>query len=115
MAAPRKRNASSFSPSVEPKVEEEKIEEFLEEVAAEMFETISLIEKEHEPEEPAPPATISTPVTFQSITPVEDEGPRFIDTPPKQVEEVKKPSEPLTHPPKRHPRNIPRFSRHRKP
>ncbi len=72
-------------------------------------------------EMPAPvPPPAPMPVVIESIVPTEDVGPRFVEKP---VEEVKQESTPetgrssapiLLHPPKRHPRNIPKYSRHKK-
>jgi hypothetical protein len=122
MAPPRKRNASSFTPPSKAKVEEAKVEELLDEVATEMFETISHIEEEPEVETPVEPTPAPIPVVIDSIVPTEDAGPRFVEEPAPKVEAVKPkapaPQEPttvpqLTYPPKRHPRNIPKYSRYK--
>ncbi len=80
------------------------VEEFLDESATEMFETISRTEKEAE----AP-----LPVILPEITPTEDVGPRFVEEPPTSTPKVATPpaTPHLQPPPKRHPRNVPKFSR----
>jgi hypothetical protein len=61
------------------------------------------------------------PVVIESIVPTEDAGPRFVEKPVEVVKQEPAPeivssSAPvLPHPPKRHPRNIPKYSRHKKP
>jgi hypothetical protein len=100
MANPRRRT-SGFNTEPEAKdeitlelvsEEETKVEELLEEVATEMFETIS-----HKEEK----AVEEKPYVAPSITPTPDAGPRFL---PKEEQPVA---------PRRHPRNIPKFSRHK--
>ena len=80
------------------------VEEFLDESAREMFETIS--QTEDEPEAPLP-------VVLPEITPTEDVGPRFTEEPPAPSPQVVTPpaTPQLQPPPKRHPRNVPKFSR----
>jgi hypothetical protein len=116
MATPRKRSPG-FTKPAEEVTEEVKVEELLEEVATEMFETI--LQKEEEvKEEPTPQPKVSAPVVIESIIPVEDAGPRFVDVEPEkepeQAVKVTSPTPPRTprnvHPPKRHPRNIPKFT-----
>jgi hypothetical protein len=54
---------------------------------------------------------------LESITPVEDAGPRFVEKKQEEVVEVPETPTPVSvmvHPPKRNPRNIPRFSRYKK-
>ena len=97
MATPRKRT-SGFS---EKTVEETKVEEFLEEAAQEVFEAIS------QKEEPAPPI----PVVIESIVPTEDPGPRFVEKAPEPAVPAVTPQPPQPVAPRRHPRNIPKFSR----
>lgn len=82
------------------------VEEFLDESAREMFETISREEEKAE----AP-----LPVILPEITPTEDVGPRFVEElPTPQPQAVTPPVTPqLQPPPKRHPRNIPKFSRYK--
>jgi hypothetical protein len=100
MATPRKRS-SGFTANSES--EETKVEELLEEVSTEMFETI--LHKEEEV--PAP-----KPFVEESIIPTEDVGPRFIPEPsPIPVAKAPEPPKPVA--PKRHPRNIPKFSRYK--
>jgi hypothetical protein len=110
MATPRKRpsRASSFSaPPVEEKVEE-KVEETQEIKEVETFLEVAVEEvlEEVERKEEILPA----------ITPMPDPGPRFVEK-----EEAPKPTPTLQKPPARpvpeakprHPRNIPKFSRHK--
>jgi hypothetical protein len=91
---------------------------------AEVKEEISLDEPTVEtPPEEIPvsiPPPAPMPVVIESIVPTEDAGPRFVEKP---VEEIKQESTTetvcssapvLPHPPKRHPRNIPKYSRHKK-
>ncbi len=112
MATPRKRS-SGFTKPVEEVTEEVKVEELLEEVATEMFETISQKEGEVK-EEPAPKVRVPVPAPVEEIMPVDDAGPRFIEVAPEPEvtpEVIATPSAPLQpHPPKRHPRNVPRFT-----
>ena len=70
-------------------------------------ETISEVQEEVK-EEP-----VSAPVFIEEmIVPSEDIGPRFIEEVPELPAKVIKPVE-LAKKPKRHPRNVPRFSRTR--
>lgn len=87
MATTRKRTSGFTEKKVETKDEVAEVSEFLDEVAAEMFETISHIEEQAEEkvEEVAPPA------------------------PPIHVLQAIDPA-PVKAPPKRHRRNVPRFS-----
>lgn len=105
MATTRKRT-SGFSPQDDETVG---IEETLEDLSQEMFETISRTEEEAEakPEPVAP-----KPFIPAEIIPTEDVGPRFVEpvTPPPV--EAPAPVQQLKPPPKRHPRNIPKFSRY---
>lgn len=116
MATTRKRSTSSsgfVSKEAETVAEEAAVEELLEETTAEMFETISRIEEEVKAEEPkaeaVPPRQV---VTFipEEIIPTEDAGPRFVDTTPPPPAKPKVEAPALKAPPKRHPRNVPRFS-----
>jgi hypothetical protein len=93
MATPRKRPSSGFSEKpAEENTEEQEIEESLEVTVADVLEEIETIEK-----------------LFPEITPTEDPGPRFVET---LVEETQpEPQKAQVKKPKRHPRNIPRFSR----
>jgi hypothetical protein len=108
MANPRRRT-SGFTTELEAKEapvteiiskEEIEIEELVESVATEMFETISLKE-----EAPTKEEAFIAP----SITPV-DSGPRFLpmEEPPTPSTQ-KAPPQPVA--PRRHPRNVPKFSR----
>jgi hypothetical protein len=115
--ATTRRKTSGFTEK--PKVasteakEEILLDEPTEEIAPEE------IAPEETPVPVPPPAPM--PVVIESIVPTEDAGPRFVEKP---VEEVKQEPTPeivsssapaLLHPPKRHPRNIPKYSRHKKP
>jgi hypothetical protein len=110
MATPRKRS-SGFTKPAEEVTEEEQIEGFLDEVATEMFETISQAEEEVK-EKTSPAPRISAPQVVEAIIPVDDAGPRFTEiTPePEAVQPVVAAVAPKLHPPKRHPRNIPKFT-----
>ena len=107
-----RRRSSGFTP---PKDEETPtIEDFLDAAATEMFETISREEEEAEAKvEEKVEAPL--PVILPEITPTEDVGPRFVEEPPTpQPQAVTPPATPqLQPPPKRHPRNIPKFSRYK--
>jgi hypothetical protein len=115
MATTRKRSTSSSGfaeKEAEATTEIAAVEELLEETAAEMFETISRVEEEVKVEEPKVVAAPPKKVTFipEEIIPTEDAGPRFVETvsPPASKPKVEAPT--LKAPPKRHPRNVPRFS-----
>jgi hypothetical protein len=97
-----RRRSSDFTEQA--KEETVSVEEFLDESAREMFETIS--RTEDEPEAPLP-------VVLPEITPTEDVGPRFVEEPPTPSPQVVTPpaTPQLQPPPKRHPRNVPKFSR----
>ena len=111
MAAPRKRSLSAptsgfGSESIEEtsnvsvKDEEENIEEFLEFAAEETFALIELAEKEPE----------AKPFVEESIVPTEDSNSRFL-VEAESDKAVTPPVEVPKAPPKRHPRNTPKFSR----
>jgi outer membrane biosynthesis protein TonB len=107
MATPRKRSSGFSEKPKEEISEEEQLSEFLDEVATEMFETISQMEEE-QPEQPK----VEQPFVAPSIIPAEDPGPRFIPEPePLPVDKTPKPPKPVA--PRRHPRNIPKFSRYK--
>ena len=101
MATSRKRS-SGFEKSSDEKVLENpaNFEEMLESVK-------EIIEAEDEAE---PPVIAPTPFVEETIVPTADLGPRFLEEPapvkpgPKKLPELKPP-------PKRQPRNVPRFSR----
>lgn len=102
MATVRKRS-SGFSDPQDKEEEAHLIEELLDESAREMFETISLTETESQVKsDPVAP----TPFVPQEIVPTEDCGPRFVEE-----KSVPAPAPQLQPPPKRHPRNVPKFSR----
>ena len=111
MATPRKRSPSGQTSgfgiesieetsNVSEKDERENLEEFQEVAAKEVFEMIELAEEKVE----------TAPFFEDCIVPTEDLGLRFVETPepaasaPPQVA-------PLKAPPRRHPRNTPKFSR----
>lgn len=71
MVAPRKKTSGFSSKPAEQTEEEKEIEEFINEVTSELFEE----EKE----------TPSSSLVIESITPSEDTGPRFIQTPEEKV------------------------------
>ena len=111
MATPRKRSTGFSEKPKEEISEETKVEELLDEVATEMFETISHKEEE-KPQAPLP-------VVLPPIVATEDAGPRFVEQqPPAPAPQPKAPqpkaaAPKLQPPPKRHPRNIPKFSRYK--
>lgn len=94
MTTPRKKTGG-FSAAAE--TDEAKVEEFLEDVTQEMLETISLAED-------------TKPFVPQEITPTPDPGPRFLEQPPVEKTPVV-PAPQLQPAPRRHPRNVPKFSR----
>lgn len=106
MAAPRKRpsRASNFSaPPVEEKVEEKQeakeVETFL---AVAVEEVLKEVERKEE--------------ILPAIVPMPDPGPRFIEKEeaPKTAPTLQKPPvRPIQEAKPRHPRNIPKFSRHK--
>ena len=115
MATPRRRN-SGFSTEVTENPQEEMevmtpSESVSEKVICEPEEVTE--EKEEQPERVVEDIT----VVFESIVPAEDSGPRFVEKEtPEEIAKVppKVESAPsLLHPPKRSPRNIPKFSRHK--
>lgn len=104
MAAPR-RKTSGFSSEPIENLQETLVEITSEEVICEGEKTEEIL-----PEEKPVPA-------LESIIPTEDVGPRFVEKKQEEVVEVPATPTPVSvavHPPKRNPRNIPRFSRHRK-
>jgi hypothetical protein len=105
MAAPRKRS-SHYTKPPEEVADTAQLEEFLDVAATEMFETISY--KEEEVEEKTEPVA---PFVVQEIVPT-DNVVRFVEpaveSAPTQQE---KPQIIEKKAPKRHPRNVPKFSR----
>jgi hypothetical protein len=111
MAAPRKRSLSTpltgfglesveETLKVSEKEEQENVEEFQEVAANELLEEVELVEEK-----------IETKVFFEEcIVPTEDPGLRFVEALEPAVEAAP-PVVKLTVPPKRHPRNTPKFSR----
>jgi len=106
-----RRRSSGFTEKAQE--EAASIEEFLDENATEMFETISRIEEALE--EKIDKVASVAPSVLPEITPTEDVGPRFIEEPPTPRPQVVTPAATpqLQPPPKRHPRNIPKFSRYK--
>lgn len=100
MATTRKRTSGfSEKPKEDESTEQEEIEQMLDVLAQETFEEIS------QKEEIAP---VFVP---QEIIPTDDAGPRFLDLEVPATPEAARPEPQLKTPPKRHPRNIPKFSR----
>ena len=111
MATPRKRSPSGQTSgfgiesiegtsNVSKKDEQENLEEFQEVAANDVFEMIEVAEEKAE-----------TVAFFEeSIIPTEDPGLRFVET-PEPPTPLPLPSAPLKAPPRRHPRNTPKFSR----
>lgn len=104
MATTRKRT-SGFNTKVEETPEEKEVEALLEAAADEVL-------FEDKP----------VSVVIESIVPTEDVGPRFVETPAveNEVEEPQLAPKPVrtsapvkAHPPKRHPRNIPKYTRYK--
>jgi hypothetical protein len=93
MATPRKRSISGFSDtSKDESIESQEIEEVLDTTVAEVAEPAEKQEEQMLP-----------------IIPTEDPGPRFVEAPP--VDTQPEPVKIEEKKPKRHPRNVPRFSR----
>ena len=118
MSAPRKRTPTPLAtsgfkvesveetPSAPEKEEQELLEEFIEVASNEVFEAIELAEEKVEKK-----VEVKTFVE-QSIVPSEDLGPRFVETQELPVVAKATPPTPIGKaPPKRHPRNTPKFSR----
>lgn len=119
MATSRRKTSGFTAPKEEETV---LVEEFLDESAKEVFESIAITEEKEEVEEVkeeeapapapvAPPAPAPKPaaVLLPDIIPTEAPGPRFVEPTPEPVAKpVAAPK--LNPPPKRHPRNVPRFS-----
>lgn len=119
-----RRKAPVFT-APEEEEETKSIEEFLDASAREMFETISREEEEAEEEEvkveavveqvtPTPPPKPMS-VILPEITPTDYVGPRFVEetVAPAPKPQAPAPAPQLQPPPKRHPRNVPKFSRHK--
>jgi hypothetical protein len=100
----------SSIPPVQPSSEpvEDNLEEFIEKATVDLFEMLAEAEKVEDVPEPEPEPEFRE----QAIVPTEDVGPRFtpVDQPLAQPV-VSKPAAVLQPAPKRHPRNIPKFSR----
>ena len=98
MATPRKRPTSQGFLSEEEEqqpIETTPIEEALESTSQKMFETFSHIVE-------------TPPQIIEEIVPTEDPGPRFVEPAAPSPPAVPAP-QPVA--PRRHPRNIPKFSR----
>jgi hypothetical protein len=111
MATNRHKTAGFTAPEAEE--ETASVERLLEKNAAEMFETFSRIEGE--PEEKIVKVAPPLPVVLPEISPTEDAGPRFVEESATPVPQpLATPQTPQLQPrPKRHPRNIPKFSRYK--
>jgi hypothetical protein len=107
MATPRKRSPGFTEKLKEEISEEAQLSKFLDEAATEMLETIS----QKEEEQPEPPK-VEQPFVAPSIIPTEDPGPRFIPE-PEPTSVAKPPESPKPVAPRRHPRNVPKFSRYK--
>ena len=108
MATTRKRS-SGFTNESGSVSEEKQLEEFLDAAAVEMFETLSR-EEEASTEE----TQVVKPFVEEIIVPTEDLGPRFLEKEAEPAPAPKPTPAPELKPrPKRHPRNVPRFSRTR--
>jgi hypothetical protein len=110
MATTRRRSPGFSSRPVEEAVKEEETE--LKEITP-TVESKPLEVVVEEKEEPVKEIKEPKPFVEQTITPVENVGPRFVPeaTAPTVAapRETPKPSEPVA--PRRHPRNTPKFSR----
>ena len=104
MATTRKRSPG-FTP--EPETKEAAVAEFLEETATETLEAAT--QKE---ETVVEPKLTEAPFVAESITPTEDPGPCFVSE-PKPIPVAKDLEPPKLVAPRRHPRNIPKFSHHK--
>jgi hypothetical protein len=114
MVAPRKKTPGFSSKPVEIPQEEEEIEISQEEKEVEPLTEMVLEETPQEPAKVVEDLPVVIHPVVESIDPTEDTGPRFVE---KKVEEVVSlapaPVDSVIHPPKRNPRNIPRFSRYK--
>ena len=112
MATPRKRPSSGFTTTPSETLdateaiptESNEVHEFLEAAATEALEEVIAMEEA--------PSIEPTPVPFfaETITPTEDPGPRFVEVAATETLAVPE-AKPLPQASKRHPRNIPKFSR----
>lgn len=111
MATPRKRSPSNQTSgfgaesieetsNVSEKEEQENLEEFQEVTAKEVFEMIELAEEKVE----------TAPFFEECIVATEDPGFQFVET-PELAASAPPPAATLKAPPRRHPRNTPKFSR----
>ena len=104
MATSRRKTAGFTAPEAEEGTAS--VEILLDENAAEVFETTSQTDSVTETK-----LVETAPFVEQEIIPTEDVGPRFVEEllPPSHAPNAVAPK--LENPPKRHPRNIPKFSR----
>jgi hypothetical protein len=108
MATPRKRSPG-FTNQANEVTEEALLEEFLDVAATEVFESISQKEEEASEEKQA-----EKPFVEEIIVPTEDLGPRFLEKEEEPAPAPQpKPAPELKPAPRRHPRNVPKFSRTR--
>ena len=106
--ATRRRSSGFTTPKEE---ETASVEDFLEDNAREMFETIS---REEEEAEAKTEVVEPEPFIPMEIVPTEDVGPRFVEEVAAPAPAPVAPPAPQLQPkPKRHPRNIPKFSRYK--
>ena len=106
--ATRRRSSGFTAPKEE---ETASVEDFLEDNAREMFETFS--QTEDEPEEKTT-VIEAKPFVPMELVPTEDVGPRFVEEVAAPAPAPVAPPAPQLQPkPKRHPRNIPKFSRYK--
>jgi hypothetical protein len=110
MTASRKRSSPPFTQGIDSKSieetsnvsekeEQESLEEFQEVTANEVFEMIELAEEKVE----------TVPFFEECIVATEDPSPRFVET-PEPAASALPPTVTQKAPPRRHPRNTPKFS-----
>jgi hypothetical protein len=106
MATPRKRRPTPLAPIPPAEPVKDNIEGFIEEVTTDLFERLAEAEKIEDKPEPI--------FREETIVPTDDVGPRFVEVekPPAVTPAPAPKSATVPQPvPKRHPRNIPKFSR----
>ena len=104
--ATRRKNSGFTAPKEE---ETASVEEFLEDSVKEIFEDLPEVVEELEEKSKV---VETPPFVPMEIVPTEDAGPRFVEEPVTPVA-TPTPTPQLQPPPKRHPRNIPKFSRYK--
>jgi hypothetical protein len=106
MATPRKRRPNPLAPIPSAEPVKDNIEEFIEEVTTDLFERLAEAEKIEDKPEPI--------FREETIVPTDDVGPRFVEVERTPTAIPASAPKPVTTPQpmsKRHPRNIPKFSR----